>query len=321
MHHDADETVSTLPQSTLELIDRAFDRAVLEAECEMPQRPLKRRRTGQSAVEREAGGFVYDNSEDAGAGFIAEDSNEHNGFDQITHIHLSLIPRALQLLDLPPDDAEILDVFTNAASGWHTTSDQFEAMPGIHEEVVDRKDWRAVCAALLPASLRQQESSRGEQPRSDSPAAHSIAYGSDSSEDEYFPSPRNRSRGSRRSVADPHSRKSLLKKPSGVSDTNMDGSVGLSSLTARQENEARTAFALFFPDTPKDARGETDFKQLAKMHLSIKDVARAAASIKEKITAEEIVEMLTFFSSSSSHNHPTLTLADFQEMIVVSKLA
>lgn len=55
-------------------------------------------------------------------------------------IPLTLIPAALQYLDLPPDDPEICSIFRNAASGWSSSSPNIRR----NEEYVSRDDWRAI---------------------------------------------------------------------------------------------------------------------------------------------------------------------------------
>jgi hypothetical protein len=73
-----------------------------------------------------------------------------------THIPLTLIPTALQILDLPPADEEVLAVFENAARGWGG------AQVSTGEEGVSREDFRAVCAALLPEEEDQEEGTDGD---------------------------------------------------------------------------------------------------------------------------------------------------------------
>ena len=62
------------------------------------------------------------------------------------YTYLLTILSALQLLDLPPDDEQVLAVFPNAASGWggsdRNTADE-DALG------VLRKDFFAVCAILF----------------------------------------------------------------------------------------------------------------------------------------------------------------------------
>ncbi|THH09568.1 hypothetical protein EW145_g1913 [Phellinidium pouzarii] len=193
---NADDTTVTLPRRYIQLIDRAFNRAVTESETETAatregKRPHKRRSNGtrNSNIQTSSGEYIFDEQESNG-GFIPEDGDKHRGFGEITHIPLSAIPRALQLLDLPPDDAEVLNVFANAASGWRVPTDQDDDRPGSHEAVVSRRDWHAVCAVILPAVPGQHRDSEDEQSQSDSPSSHNASDSSDldgTSEEDYLP--------------------------------------------------------------------------------------------------------------------------------------
>ena len=98
---DLDDTASTLPKHVLEKIDRAFNQAVAESRPET-DRPSKRRRITQEDDDQAmAGGFIV---EDNGGGFLLDSENEQQdieqgGDDHPEYIPLSLIPRALQILD------------------------------------------------------------------------------------------------------------------------------------------------------------------------------------------------------------------------------
>ncbi|KAG8219565.1 hypothetical protein J3R82DRAFT_516 [Butyriboletus roseoflavus] len=102
----------------------------------------------QSRFEASSGGFIVEESasgpsqssaEYEAGGFIVEDFPSSSS-DGRSHIPLSEIPRALDLLDLFPDE-DIMGVFKNAATGWGAQN--------ARNDGVSRKDWRAVCAALL----------------------------------------------------------------------------------------------------------------------------------------------------------------------------
>ena len=101
-----------------------------------------------------------------------------------THIPLSLIPAALQSLDLQPDDPDVLAVFQNAASGWEAS--RGSAGRSQDELRVSRKDWRAVCAALLDTSAGDDgdEGDRAEE-REDEDIYEPGQFESGGSEDEY----------------------------------------------------------------------------------------------------------------------------------------
>lgn len=194
-------------------------------------------------------------------------ATQGNGGFVVDNISLSTIPDALQLLDLQPDDKEVLAVFRNAASGWGAKNDQ--------EGLVSRKDWRAVCAVLLEG--RGEEEDLEEPPDAqysgaeESEADHeSDAYNEQSgtdSDDDYMED------GSlaARSPSKRRTRKGQL--PSDEED-------GPRTLTARQKHECRRAFSMFFPDVS----GE----QLDKQKLMIKDITRVAQLLNEKLKAEDV---------------------------------
>lgn len=278
------------------------------------------------------GGFISDNtgaggciSEDiAAGGSLHEEQTQHN------QIPLSLIPTALQLLDLPPDDADILSVFKNAASGWtDTVSRASKSADADHEQFVSRKDWRAVCAALLDTGLDSPTDSEHED------AADTLDTDNDISEDEYMASSPEDSDDDMGGSDDEYVEggfiptKTTTKTKAAAQQTGRRGSRKTSKamssidseeealdprrprpLTERQKQECRRTFSLFFPDI-KDA-------DLDKRRIMIKDITRVAKLLKEKITAEETVEMLEAFSSSSDKS---MSLPDFERMMITAKLA
>ena len=272
------------------------------------------------------GGFVAEDSQPGG--FVAEDDIQSGGFvldadecedvymDSIAEsastnqdenwIPLSLIPHALQLLDLQPDDEDVLGVFRHAASGWEDKSRSTARSDTPDEQYVSRKDWRAVCAALLDTAVGDEEdlpprskqasdeggdltplesSEFGDEYQGSEPESESSGGGDDASDDEYqeggfmttdtkgkksLKSAPTRTRTSRKS-------KRSLSAPDDDSD---DDNQGTRPLTARQRLECRRAFALFFPSIP-DA-------QLDKQRIMIKDITRVAKLLKEKMTADEV---------------------------------
>jgi hypothetical protein len=84
-------------------------------------------------------------------------------------------------------------------------------------------------------------------------------------------------------------------------------------LTARQTLECRRAFALFFPDIV-----DLNSEKLDRKKIMIQDISRVATLLKEKIKADEIVEMLEAFSTS---NDKSMSLRDFERMMITAKLA
>ncbi|OSX64217.1 hypothetical protein POSPLADRAFT_1137493 [Postia placenta MAD-698-R-SB12] len=278
------------------------------------------------------GGFTSDNT--GAGGLISEDiaagGSLHEEQIQRNQIPLSLIPTALQLLDLPPDDADILSVFKNAASGWTDTVPRAsKSADADYEQFVSRKDWRAVCAALLDTGLDSPTDSEHED------AADTLDTDNDVSEDEYMASsPEDsdddmggsddeyveggfiptKTTTKTKAAAQQTGRRSSRKTSKAVSSIDSEEEAldprRPHPLTERQKQECRRTFSLFFPDI-KDA-------DLDKRRIMIKDITRVAKLLKEKITAEETVEMLEAFSSSSDKS---MSLPDFERMMITAKLA
>ncbi|KAL5477010.1 hypothetical protein ACEPAI_3197 [Sanghuangporus weigelae] len=370
---DVDDAVASLPEQTLRRIDEAFDRAISESRPEEKQRPRKRRRIEQDAqpgpsTEPElAGGFLLDDNDnngnadliDAGGGFVLEDNDDEenenaSSTSQPTLIPLALVPRALQLLDLDPSDTQVLSVFKNAASSWSDENQEGRRRPrraqqlsnlsdmdeeAEAEQVISRRDWRAVCAALIPSGnpldspLTSIEDSDNDGdtravPEEESDSGSSAVVSgdleeSDTSSDEYIPDSKRKGKGKSKSKSRLQNNKSSPSKKARQSKgkTRRDSTPDTTTLTSRQQQDTLSAFALFFPSKPKGTRSDLSEDELSKKRLTIKDIANAAASIKEKITAEEIIEMLTYFSPSSTHKNPTMSFQEFQQMMIAARLA
>lgn len=228
-------------------------------------------------------------------------------------IPLSLIPTALQLLDLQPDDEDILSVFRNAASGWETSQTSNRTpQKGDDEQFVSKKDWRAVCAALLDDGQRESgdeendvdvdmaEAKENDGVDDDSPLSGDEYQESESdltepdedSDEEYYesgfvtktstPTEKRKAAGSslpRRTRSRKKSRATSLR----MSDSD-EGDVDMRSapkpLTPRQKAECRRTFALFFPDIPDT--------ELDRQKIMIKDITRVAKLLKQKVTAEDV---------------------------------
>ncbi|CAE7182024.1 unnamed protein product [Rhizoctonia solani] len=134
MSDSADDEFATLKPSLRRAIDTAFFKLSRRTESTRPPRKKPR----------------LDDPESDGGGF-KEDEDEPEA-----SIPLSMVPTGLQMLDLPPDDEDVMNVFRNAATGW-------ESRPGVRRRdsddqmIVDKDtglsvsqvDWRAVCAVLL----------------------------------------------------------------------------------------------------------------------------------------------------------------------------
>ncbi|TBU43992.1 hypothetical protein BD309DRAFT_959362 [Dichomitus squalens] len=300
---EVDPGYVALPLDLQRRIDNAFDSALSSSGSP----PSKRRKLEQDQAPA-PGGFLLDDAPPGG--FLPDEpqSSEDQDDQEIVqrHIPLSLIPTALQILDLQPDDEDVLSVFRNAASGWNDRSTSQSGDP--LDALVTRKDWRAVCAALLDPGLAGDDDvdMGGDQdPPSGSEAGvppgdelsdsgeeymQSLSSGSDAfgvdSDDEYREGgflPAKNAKGkaiSKVAPSSPKSRRGRGRKRSISSEDGDKDDAKQHGLSARQKKECRATFALFFPDVP-DA-------SLDAQRIRIKDITRVAALLKEKISAEEV---------------------------------
>jgi hypothetical protein len=284
---------SALPASTKRIIDNAFNLIANPS----PPPPRKRQKTHHNASGSEsvtAGGFIVDDVQPGG--FIVDDtepSDPAGGFipssstpppTPQSHIPFPLIPRALQLLSLPPDDPEILSVFQNAASGWKSKTEDSNSPSeslsfGEGETVVSRDDWRAVCAVLLEDSPGKGNEDAGtnreEEEEEESEGGSDAEEYQEDEDEENEPS----SDDTYTAGASTKSKKSKPTRKSRrvQSPTSSDSSKRLN----RQQTQAcRVAFSLFFPSIPDSS--------LDQQRITIRDIDRVAKLLKEKIKAEEV---------------------------------
>lgn len=268
------------------------------------------------------GGFVLDEQDDSG-GFIQEPSppragpstsiisadcdlhaqGEEGSLDSDSYIPLPLIPTALQILDLPPDDEQVLLVFKNAASGW--TSSPASARrsyraAGLAEEVVSLRDWRAVCSVLLEPDVQDGEAydeDDGIDQEMDVGVSDGLAEDSGGSsegyvesdpegesddqyqDDNYSDIPAKRSSWTTRSKNTRANRRS---------DKSEDVEMKDRPLTARQKETSRQAFAMFFPPS-------TD-GDLEKQRITISDLVRASKKLNEKIAYDQVRWFTPYFN-------------------------
>lgn len=266
------------------------------------------------------GGFLLD---DNPGGFLPpspppaghEAGHEPERDEQFSYIPLSRIPHALQLLDLPPDDEEVLAVFRNAATGWEddvpsrrlahrhkrdptTTSEDND----VNEGRVSLRDWRAVCAAVMGEDGDDEDDREGSSAMNGDEILD--ATGEDSSleleessagsSDEYRiteTKSRKRSRKSAtttgRGAGAGATRKTRARKTQ-FATTRRRSPLSPSTsaeITPRQRCECLKAFLLFFPGVPEEeAQGR---------RLGVREVNAAATLLKEKVKTEE-VRPLTF---------------------------
>ena len=329
-----------LPVELQRMIDHAFD-VVVTPNTSTKERPPKRRKINPESIAGPGGGggfLVDDPSETSGGGgFIADEgSNVSEGAseDGPNQIPFSLIPSALQRLDLPPDDDEILSVFKNAASGWNLSSARTSS-----DSYVSREDWRSVCAVLLEHNPVEEDARLQDDSKSihmdgdDEDVGESDEYveensdsdgqeaQNESSDDDYMDglaasSSRRRVRGAKSMLINHVSLEDLSAHPE--------------RLTSRQRQTCLDAIALFFPDVPPC--------DLEDQKIMIKDIQRVAKLLNEKLKAEEVcgrchwgvftcstdlsstkmLEMLELFSTSPDKS---MGFNDFCRMMITAKLA
>ena len=270
----------TLPLRLQCLIDEAFD---LTADPSHTVDGKANDSIPQQNLTIGAGGFFIESHPNTSRTTIEDNTLERQSNQRQASISLSSIPSALQLLDLPPDDSEVLSVFKNAASGW--TSDSIMPFEGLNpqEKFVSREDWRSVCAILLEHRRNEIASDDEPLPRtsksencqdddldSESYIDHeSGADSAESSSDEYMEHP---IRPQKR-VQDQNrqSTSRLARSPLHVNPTRP---------SSRQKETCLKTFALFFPEVPHD--------ELVDHRIMIKDLQRVSKLLGEKIKAEEV---------------------------------
>ncbi|EGG00813.1 uncharacterized protein MELLADRAFT_117959 [Melampsora larici-populina 98AG31] len=249
----------------------------------------------------DGGGFIAMDEDEGGGGFIADDEPaQQGGFvteDREGSVHketpnpqsvsrdaipVESIPEALKILGLPYKDSDILQVFEQAAS-----SDEDES--GSRRQWVRRRQFTRVCAALMadPGSVTGDQDG-GEE----------VASGSDVS----FVASTSRNKR----------RKNGKSKSTSKSDHN---STDDESFIPPSESEARTTgtarskptrgsrakkgedidnrnvletFQLFFPESDKKDRTAITFP----------DIRRITEELGEKMTDDEIQEMLEYASGT-----------------------
>lgn len=265
------------------------------------------------------GGFIVDDDDDDnGGGFVPEPSPPRAGPSASTtsvnhesevqgdggfagsdcRIPLSLIPTALQILDLPPDDEQVLLVFKNAASGW--TSGPASARRAVRaagptEEVVSLRDWRAVCSALLEPDAQDgidKEDVRMDQDENGRMSDGLLEDSGGSSEEYVESNPGGDSEGpdpedgnysdtpAKRSARPTRRRSTRANRCLDESDEEDSGMKKNKPLTARQKETSRQAFTLFFPSSA-DA-------DLENQRITISDLVRVSKELNEKITYDQV---------------------------------
>ncbi|THH28579.1 hypothetical protein EUX98_g5610 [Antrodiella citrinella] len=344
---EVDAAFLLLPRHVRDCVDEAFDSAIeqsgLSSKKARDAHELSPRSGGGGFVptsssagrniaqggfvidEPQAGGFVVD--EPQAGGFVLDSDEDPN--ERPSRIPLSLIPAALQLLDLQPDDEDVLQVFRNAASGWDSKSRDDVTQADLF---VERKDWHAVCTALLESADREEEEGDQDIDMDDnpqreeeesSPSGDEYEYvGEDEapdydedandSDDEYREASSKSFNAKRKGKETSKSRPRRTKQSAAVSDSGEEDASrdATKRVTPRQRAECRRTYALFFPDVADE--------DLDSQRLMIKDITRVAKVLREKVTAEEIIEMLEAFSTTADKS---MNLGDFERMMIAAKLA
>jgi len=270
------------------------------------------------------GGFVLDEPE-AGGGFIVDDDDDGGGFipepsppqagpstfivpvnqdsdsqgeegspDSDSHIPLSLIPAALQILDLPPDDDQVLLVFKNAASGWTSGLASTRRPPGPTEEVISLRDWRAVCSVLLEPDAQDggvYDEGNGMDQDGVTRMSDELAGDSGGSSEEYVQSDQEGDSDDQYpdddNYSDTQAKRSTRRRNTRANkgfDESDEEDVEMKKnrpLTARQKETSRQAFALFFPSSSADG-------DLEKQRITISDLVRVSKELNEKITYDQV---------------------------------
>ncbi|KAF5351083.1 hypothetical protein D9756_008454 [Leucocoprinus leucothites] len=328
----------SLPQKTQKRIDSAFDsvcKKVTTKSSELDNLPaggfipeqggFVRNDEGENfnaggfiREEESDGGFLRDDSSALGGGFLIEDEDQHNA-KLNSQIPLSLIPSALQRLDLPPDDDEILAVFRNAATGWTSSNNEANDLQefGEEDQFVSRDDWRSVCAVLLEHNLEEHDTP-GQDAVMAEPGMESDG-GADSDEyresevevEEREDDDGDYIEGPSTSATRRRTRRTTHKPPSSSPQSSTTSSdTQPRKLTSRQRHTCIDAYSLFFPTVSAE--------ELLSQRIMIKDIQRAAKLLNEKLKAQDMVEMLETFSTSPDKS---MDFEDFCGMMVKAKLA
>ncbi|KAK2459607.1 hypothetical protein APHAL10511_008362 [Amanita phalloides] len=252
-------------------------------------------RTVQNRIDRAFDAVATPSDAPTGGGFLIDDAP--------SCIPLSLISDALLRLELPPDDDQILSVFRNAASGWSSATNRIDDHHVPSGGQVTRDDWRSVCAVLLEhhAEDRLDTGSEG--------SAEEVVDLDGSSSDFYASSDAEGTLADSDYEGDATARVRVpCTRRSGEGNL-VSNTAEKYTLTKKQQEMCFDAFSLFFPSVP--------LEDVPNKKIMIKDIQRVAGLLGEKLTADEMVEMLAVFSSSPDK---TVSLADFGRIMVAAKL-
>jgi hypothetical protein len=254
---------SNLPRRIQRTIDHAFDISINPNQTDSGRRPLKRRRI---SIEPSVGGFVVEPSS-------PECTN--------TQMPLDLIPSALQHLDIPADDEEVLSVFSNAASGWASGSSEPRTASNSERKCVSRDDWRAVCAVLLENRPPDDQDSDHVNDDEFDVGGTSDEYVDDYDKPEGIPSPASDDNYYDGERDGPSSRRRKAKSRQVTSFDVLDVlDMQAHNLTHRQKQTCLDTFALFFP--------HISASNLENQRIAIKDLQSVAKILNEKLKANDV---------------------------------
>ena len=259
-----DTLFSTLPRYLQRRIDHAFDKF-------LPQTSANPLQHDTTSMLDTGGGFVIENPalSGLGRGFIAEDVLAETTVDgeERLGISMSSISAALQSLDLPPDDEQVLAVFRNAASGWSTSTSDVFCGRDTGGGMVSRDDWRSVCAVLLENHQEGELLLESDEDDASDDQYHASEESDHDSDEDYV-----EDRGSLN-----HDRSRGRPAKSSFPPIELHSS---QKLTKRQQQVALETFALFFPSVPAS--------EVVHQKIMLKDIQQIAKLLGEKIKADEV---------------------------------
>ena len=315
---DADPEFLALTPKQRRAIDRAFDRGIATLSKQRGRASKRRRLNPEpdaainsdggflaednegGFVPDDEGGFVPDEQDDAG-GFLPDEGEDEGGFmpdddGDVTmetsdkedrsdiRIPLSLLPTLLGSLGLPADE-DVLAVFRSSASGWSADTDptarRRKAAGAAAEETeggVKRKDFRAVCAALMGLDQEGEEDGSADEDEGGDEAFELSDTGSESSlsslSGSSYAGPTGRSKGKGKEKAStPPARTKRGKK------LEVDAPVKLSS---RQKEAVKDIWEMLKPPSEAGKRGH------AANVLGRDEVKKMARTLGEMWSEDEV---------------------------------
>lgn len=264
----------------------------------------------------EAGGFMVDSEVPQADGSLVAEQDDEGPLDQevgtskmskkqtqaCDSIQLRSVPEALRLLGLPYKDSSILEVFEQAAS---SDDEDRESQT----RWVNRRQFTRVCAALMAgqgSEGSEKDVAGGEDAAADEDRGSDRSPGSDSDASFVAPTPhkkkRRTTRGSKATYSDDsstddgsfiapddESQSTSRPKPQSKKQTRSSRKKLKKELELDDFDSVLDTFQLFFPsDFAKD-----------RSAITFTDIRRIADELGEKMTDEEIQEMLGYASGTN----------------------